>query len=168
MKKILVLMTLIAFSISTANAVETNKIPVQKNQQNIAAIKAQRENAFEKKLNLTEEQKLKAREIRYQGHQKIKPVIESIIYKKHEATMVKMSRIAVKDQEERLNKIDEELKVLEKKAHDIRKENMKEFESILTREQKKILKQMKKEGRKKDQAEHPAKKPILQNSVNNK
>ena len=37
---------------------------------------------------------------------------------------------------------------------------MKEFESILTKEQKKILKQMKKEGRKKYQQNHPAK-PIM-------
>ena len=68
-----------------------------------------------------------------------------------------MSRIAVQVQEERLNAIDAELKVLEKKAHDIRKANMKEFESILTKEQKRILKQMKKEGRKKYQQNHPAK-----------
>ena len=36
---------------------------------------------------------------------------------------------------------------LEKQANSIRKQNMKDFESILTRDQKKILKQMKKEGR---------------------
>ena len=72
--------------------------------------------------------------------------------------MVKMSRIAVQAQEEKLAKIDAELKVLEKKAHDIRKANMKDFESILTRKQKKILKDMKKEGRKKYQANHPVKK----------
>ena len=72
--------------------------------------------------------------------------------------MVKMSRIAVQVQEERLNAIDAELKVLEKKAHDIRKANMKEFESILTKEQKRTLKQMKKEGRKRYQAEHSLRK----------
>ena len=82
-------------------------------------------------------------------------VMDEIISKKQEAKMIKMSRIAVQVQEERLDKIDKELKVLEKKAHDIRKANMKEFESILTRQQKKILKQMKKEGRNRYHAQHP-------------
>jgi hypothetical protein len=53
------------------------------------------------------------------------------------------------------------LKILEKKAHDIRKANMKEFESILTRNQKKILKQMKSEGRKKYHANHPAQRHLI-------
>ena len=87
---------------------------------------------------------------------KLKPIMEEIKSKKQEAKMIKMSRVAVQMQEEKLAVIDDELKVLEKKAHDIRKANMKEFESILTRKQRKILKDMKKEGRKKYHAEHPA------------
>lgn len=158
MKKILVLLTMFCISASFVVADEQIKQPNKK--PNFAEVKAQREKAFEKRLGLTEEQKVKAREIRIKGHENIKPVIEQIIAKKQEAKMVKMSRIAVQVQEERLEAIDEELKVLEKKAHDIRKANMKEFESILTKEQKKILKQMKKEGRKKYQQNHPAK-PIM-------
>ena len=50
---------------------------------------------------------------------------------------------------------------LEKKAKEIRKKNMKEFESILTREQRKILKNMKKEGRKKYQQAHPVGRPPM-------
>ena len=73
--------------------------------------------------------------------------------------MIKMSRIAVEVQEERLNAIDKELKILEKKAHDIKKANMKEFEAILTRPQRKTLKQMKKEGRQKYHSTHPCAKP---------
>ena len=61
--------------------------------------------------------------------------------------MVKMSRIAGWVQEERLNALDKDIKNLEKKANAIRKKNMKEFESILTKDQKKILEEMKKEGR---------------------
>ena len=99
------------------------------------------EAAFEQKLGLTEAQKIKARELRIQGRQKIKA-------KKQEARMVKMSRIAVQMQEEKLAQIDKELAVLEKKANEIRKQNMKDFEAILTKDQKKILKNMKKEGRK--------------------
>ena len=106
-----------------------------------------RDLAFERRLGLTEVQKQKAREIRLAGHEKLRPVIEEIKNKKQEAKMVKLSRIAVWAQEEQLAKLDKEIAALEKKANEIRKANMKEFESILTRDQKKILKQMKKEGR---------------------
>lgn len=74
----------------------------------------------------------------------MKPVLEEIKAKKQEARMVKMSRIAVQMQEEKLAQIDKELAVLEKKANEIRKQNMKDFEAILTKDQKKILKNMKK------------------------
>ena len=45
-------------------------------------------------------------------------------------------------------KIREELKTLHKQAHELRMKNMKEFESILTKKQKKELAKIKKEGRK--------------------
>ncbi len=57
--------------------------------------------------------------------------------------------------------IDEELKVLEKQAREIRQANMKEFESILTRAQKRTLKQMKKEGRKRYHQGHPCMRPPM-------
>ena len=113
-----------------------------------------REAAFEQKLGLTEAQKVKAKELRIKGRERMKPVIDEIKAKKQEAKMIKLSRMAVQMQEEKLAEIDKELKVLEKKAHEIRKQNMKDFESILTREQRKILKQMKQEGRKKFESEH--------------
>ena len=160
MKKILLILSILLISTSFVSAVEVKPSPelYTKKAENV---RLQREQAFEKRLGLTEDQKLKAKEIRKKGHEKIKPVIEEIIAKKQEAKMVKMSRIAVQVQEERLTAIDAELKVLEKKAHDIRKENMKEFESILTRSQKKILKDMKKEGRKRYQVEHPKQKNMF-------
>ena len=162
MKKILVIISILIFSVGIANATEQTK-PDAKMVQQIINQRAQREMAFEKRLGLTEEQKIKAKEIRIKGHEKIKPVIEEIKAKKQEARMVKMSRIAVQVQEERLTKIDAELKVLQKKAHDIRKANMKEFESILTWKQKRILKEMKKEGRKNYHSTHPYKKTNLLN-----
>lgn len=104
--------------------------------------------AFEQKLGLTEEQKVKAKELRIQGREKMQPVMEEIKLKKQEAKMVKLSRMAVQAQEEKLAEIDKELAVLEKKAKEIRQQNMKDFEAILTKDQKKILNNMKKEGRK--------------------
>lgn len=160
MKKIILLITVLMVTLTIANASESVIQPM-KNAQEISKMRAQREASFEKRLGLTEEQKTKAKEMRIRSHAKMKPLIEQIAAKKQEARMVKMSRIAVQVQEEKLAIIDKELKELEKKVHDLRKSNMKEFESILTREQKKILKQMKKEGRQRYHANHPVQKPVL-------
>ena len=95
------------------------------------------------------------------GFEKIKPVFEQIKVKKQEAENLKKSRVAVKDQSEQLNKLDKEIKALEKQAVEIRKENMKAFEGILTKEQRKTLKQMKQEGRKNFKANHPMGRPPM-------
>lgn len=160
MKKFLILVAVVCMSFIDVNAADSSNT-VSEVQKKSVNVRLQREAAFEKRLNLTEEQKAKAKDIRVKGHEKLKPVIEEIKAKKQEAKMVKMSRIAVQVQEERLDAIDKELKVLEKRAHDLRKQNMKEFESILTREQKKTLKQMKKEGRQRYHADHPCVRPML-------
>lgn len=155
MKKLLVLLFVGVFAISAANAAENQmQKPVPTRPANMIELRKAREAAFEKKLGLTEEQKAQARELRIKGHEKMKPIMDQIRDKKKEAEMVKMSRIAIRDQEARLAVIDAELKKLEKQAMEIRKSNFKEFESILTREQKRTLKQMKKEGKQRFKAEH--------------
>lgn len=73
---------------------------------------------FEEKLHLTKEQKERAKEIREEGREKLKPIME-------------------------------EMKALRKKADEIRKDNMEEFEKILTPEQRKILKSFEKGRHKK-------------------
>ena len=158
MKKLLILlaMAMISFNTVIANEAITQPDTNSSHQKE----RLQRMAAFEQRLGLTEEQKIKARALRLQGYEKMKPVMEEIKNKHQEAKMVKLSRISVQMQEEKLAKIDEELKVLEKKAHEIRTQNMKEFEKILTRDQKKILKQMKKEGRQKYHSEHPAQRQV--------
>lgn len=69
---------------------------------------------LEERLNLTDEQKEKAKAIREEGREKLKPIMK-------------------------------EMKELREKADKIRKENMKEFEDILTPEQKEILKSSRKD-----------------------
>ena len=159
MKKFVIAMFALILTSACTKAIAVEKCgncpPAPPSVQDKAAIRAQREAAFEKRLGLTEEQKAQARELRKAGHEKLKPIMDEIRSKRQEAEMVKLSRIAVQAQEEKLMAIDEELKVLEKKAHEIRKANMKEFESILTKQQKKILKEMKQEGRKRYQQNHP-------------
>ena len=151
MKKVLVL-TFILFMAASGvyaadNAADTVSVPPQTAQSPCRTDMKNRGAAFEKRLGLTEAQKAKARELRMKGHEKLKPVLDEINNKKQEAKMVKLSRIAVWAQEEKLAKLDKEIASLEKKANQIRRANMKEFESILTKDQRKILKQMKKEGR---------------------
>jgi len=51
--------------------------------------------------------------------------------------------------------INKDISSLEKQAHEIRKNNMSQFEAILTPSQKKTLKEMKQEGRKKYRENHP-------------
>ena len=164
MKKLLTLFAILIISPAFANTENTQVLPQKDTalQQKIENGRIQRANAFEKRLGLTEEQKIKAREIRIKGHENLEPVIREMIAKKQEAKMVKMSRIAVQVQEERLAEIDAQLKVLEKRAHNIKKQNMKEFESILTKQQKRTLKEMKKEGRKKYQSTHPTQRQVIQ------
>ena len=126
------------------------------NPEQMQKMKKAREAAFEQKLGLTEVQKLKARELRKAGHEKMKPVMDEIKTKRQEAKTIRNSKLTVEAQEEKLTVIDKDLAVLEKKAAQIRKQNMKDFEAILTKDQKKTLKNMKKEGRKNfEHVKHP-------------
>lgn len=165
MKKLAIL----AFSacILTSMAVKAAEVPAEHpkkpeiSREEMRQIHKAREAAFEKKLGLTEDQKVQARVLREQAHAKMKPIMDQIRDKKQEAKMVKLSRMAVQAQEEKLNEIDSEIKKLEKELHAIRKSNMKQFESLLTFKQRRILKQMKKEGRQRFDREH---RPLPPNS----
>ena len=159
MKKILLILGLLILnqSIVQAEVQPSQAVNNNNNQLKIMQYKPHKDHPIEIKLGLSEEQKMRARQIRYKGHEDLYPVIEQIKAKRQEAQMIKNSRIAVQVQEERLAKIDKELNSLEKQARKIRTQNMKEFESILTKAQKKALKQMKEEGRKKYREQHPHK-----------
>ena len=123
-------------------------IPKKPSPEQMKQARKAHEAAFEQKLGLTEVQKLKARELRKAGHAKMEPVIKDIRVKKQEAELIRNSNITVQEKEEKLTQIDKDLDALNKQAGTIKKQNMKDFESILTKDQKKILKNMKKEGRK--------------------
>ena len=150
MKKILVLLLAVYLSSVTVQAKiseDTMKnrspMPPRMTEQE----RAQRESAFEQRLGLTEEQKQKSKELRLEGRDKIKPVIEKMKSREAEIEMVKKSKLSQQEQENKLNSLNADLKTLRKQAHDIRVENMKSFEEILTPEQKQTLKEMKQEGR---------------------
>lgn len=120
--------------------------------------KQQAQQNFEKRLNLTEKQKKKAKAIHQKGFEQMKPIMKQIAQKHKELGVLKKSSDA--ESQEKLVQTKEELKVLEKKAADIRKENSKEFEKILNKKQKAELEKMKAEGRARFEKKHPPKKPF--------
>ena len=141
MKKLVILACALCLMSTAVFAGEEFKRPDYKNppsKEEMIKMRKAREAAFEQKLGLTEAQKAKAKEIRKKGQKEMQPIMDKIKDKRKEAEMVKMSRIAGWVQEERLSAIDKDIRNLEKKANVIRKKNMKEFESILTKDQKSV------------------------------
>ena len=164
MKKLAILTCALCVFATTAHAatqqtelkpIDTKRPAVQRPTCDIAKAKRAHEAAFEQKLGLTEVQKLKARELRKAGHEKMKPVMDDLRAKKREAESIRNSKLTVAEQEEKLTVIDKDIATLEKKAAEIRKQNMQDFEAILTKDQRKTLKQMKKDGREKFNKSHP-------------
>lgn len=128
--------------------------------QNQRPSREQMRQKFEQRLNLTDKQKEKAKAIHQQGREQMKPVMEQIFAKRQEIEAVKLSRIAVKAQQEKIEELSAEIRELEKKAHEIRKANSQEFEKILTKKQKNELAKMKAEGRAQFAKNHPARPPF--------
>ncbi|MCQ2753709.1 MAG: Spy/CpxP family protein refolding chaperone [bacterium] len=167
MKKLAILLSLVVLTTACSYAADTKTTPKKQRpvitQEQMQKMKAEREAAFEQKLNLTDEQKAKAKEFRTQAHEKLAPIMKQIKENRQEAFAIKKARGDVKTQEEKLTKLDNEFKELQKEMHKIRQQNMKDFESILTADQKKILKNMKKEGRNRYRKAHPPiKRPVQQ------
>ena len=105
---------------------------------------------FEARLKLTDEQKAKAKALREEGHKEMKPLMEAMRAKREE---LKASKTAGATKEE-LEKIQSDLRILDKKAQELRSKNMKSFEELLNSKQLKELEKMKEEGRKKFEQEH--------------
>ena len=115
MKKLLIItcaMCVLGGASNAATANVTEKIGIEKQKPQIERkapdieqmkkIRKAHDAAFEQKLNLTEVQKLKARELRKSGHEKIKPVMEQIKANKQEAEAIRNSKLTVEAQEEKL------------------------------------------------------------------
>ncbi len=122
--------------------------------------KEQMRREFEKRLNLSEKQKAKAKAIHQQGREQMKPIILQIEFKRQEIEAVRRSRLAERAQIEKITKLEDEIKKLEKQAREIRKKNTHDFEKILNKEQKTELEKMKAEGRARFERNHPARPPF--------
>lgn len=105
---------------------------------------------FDRRLNLTDEQKAFAKAQREKSIEKIKPIIDEIKAKKAKIETLTIQNAPA----EEISALDNEVKELRKQAHEIRKANMKAFEATLTESQKKELQKMKNEGRKEFEKHH--------------
>ena len=107
---------------------------------------------FEKRLNLTEEQKQKADELHKKGFEQMKPIMEDLKAKQKEAFSLKD---ATDEQSvQKREQLKKEINALRQQSKELRKQNMKDFENILTAKQKKELEKIKEEGRKKFEQAH--------------
>lgn len=115
---------------------------------------------FEQRLNLTDKQKEKARQIHKQGREEIAPIMMKIEVKRQEIETVKLTKMVKRAQDERIEEINAEIRALEKQAQEIRRKNSQEFESILNKKQKAELEKMKAEGRARFEQNHPPRAPF--------
>lgn len=115
---------------------------------------------FEQRLNLTDKQKEKARQIHKQGREEIAPIMMKIEVRRQEIETVRLTKMVKRAQDERIEEINAEIKELEKQAQEVRRKNSQEFESILNKKQKAELEKMKAEGRARFEQNHPARAPF--------
>lgn len=116
---------------------------------------------FEQRLNLTDKQKEKARQIHKQGHAEMRPVMMKIQMKRQEIETIRLTKLSEREMTERIDKLNNEISNLEKQARDIRKKNTQDFEKILNKSQRAELEKMKAEGRARFEKNHQAR-PLFQ------
>ena len=103
---------------------------------------------FEKRLNLTEEQKQQIEKNKQKDREKMKPIMQKMHEKKSELMGIKTNMtLAPHEKVEKMAPIEKDLIDLKVKANDLRKKNMESFEKILTPEQKTEFEKIKEEQR---------------------
>jgi len=104
---------------------------------------------FEKRLNLTETQKKKIETQKEKDREKIKPIMDKMRTIHEDMRKVKFDpTLSQKDKEKKIAKLQKERNALKQKADKCRKDNMKNFESILTSAQKTEFAKIKAEQKK--------------------
>lgn len=104
---------------------------------------------FEKRLNLTEEQKQQIAENQKQDIEKMKPVFEEMKAKRHAMRTIDFdATLSAEQKQEKKEELRTEIKTLKETADNYRAENMKKFESILDDKQKKEFKKIQEEQKK--------------------
>lgn len=104
---------------------------------------------IEKKLKLTEEQKAKAKALRAETREQMRPVMEAIRTKTEQKEIIKNNKnMTAEAQCEQVEKLNKQISELRKQARDLRLKNERDFESILTQKQKKTLDKIKADAKK--------------------
>lgn len=133
---------------------ETCNLPKKEMKQNLTpeqrkAMMEKRIEEFNKALGLSDEQIAKAKEIRTNGHNKMKPLMEKKKAKMDEIRAVMADdNLTVKAQDKKIETLRADLKGIDQDLRQLRRDNEKEFQAILTDEQKAKYAQIKEEGRK--------------------
>ncbi len=92
---------------------------------------------FEKRLNLTEEQKTKIEANRLKDHEKVKPIFDDLQAKKKELRDLNVNNdLSQKEKDKKADKLKKEIKKDKETLKKYHEDNMKNFESVLTKEQK--------------------------------
>jgi len=110
---------------------------------------------FEKKLKLTDEQKVKVKAIRDAEKEQIKSVLDKIGEKMKEEKAVMDKRLTFDERQAALAPIRKDIHELRSEIHKIKSENKAKFESVLTSKQVKKLEKMKKDAAKKFKNHRP-------------
>lgn len=165
MKKILIVTSILAVLVSTAVLVMSEKStqPVKSSQSINKPTRKdfeKRKLEFEKRLKLTDEQKQQMGKLHAESFKKIKPIMDEIRLKQVELVNVENSDIEESSKHEKMDALHREIFDLHRQEREIRRENMREFENLLTTSQRKELLKMKREGRKDFERRHPPRPPF--------
>lgn len=104
---------------------------------------------IEQKLKLTEEQKAKAKALRVETREQMRPIMEAIRTKTEQKEIIKNNKnMTAEAQCEQVEKLNKQIFELKKQARDLRLKNERDFESILNQKQKKTLDKIKADAKK--------------------
>ena len=103
---------------------------------------------MDERLNLTDEQKAKAKELRMQSREQMEPIMNAIRTKQEQKALIKRSTdIKTEAKLEQIEKLNNQINELHKQARDLRLKNQRDFEALLTAQQKKELDKIKSEAK---------------------
>lgn len=100
------------------------------------------------RLKLTDEQKSIIEKNRQESRQKMKPLFEDLKIKKMKLNELNNSTLSKEEKDKQINALKADINDLRAKLHKLREENMKNFEAVLTPQQKIEFKKMGQEHKK--------------------
>ena len=150
MKKTLLLTALLALSCSMTFANPQGKPPMEPSHGKPCCEKPNGPKVdIEQKLKLTPEQIAKAKVLRMEAREQMRPIMNAIKTKNEQKEIIKHNAsLTAAAQCEQVEKLNNQINALQKQANDIRIKNEKDFEAILTPKQKKVLDKIKANARK--------------------